>query len=197
MHESSIIAGGAVGGLLLAAAVDKLVAVLRRWIHGDPTAAVFFSPRGGCEKALVAELATARHELLVMAYSFTNVEVARAIIAAAGRGVSVAVLLDRSNEAESRSEIGDLKEHKIDLRIDAEHAIAHNKVMVIDGRTVITGSFNFTKQAEHENAENLLILRDHRELAIRYRDNFFAHRSHCRAPGERVVVSHARRYAAV
>jgi hypothetical protein len=36
----------------------------------------------------------------------------------------------------------------IPVYIDAEHAIAHNKIMVIDGQTVITGSFNFTNAAE-------------------------------------------------
>jgi hypothetical protein len=44
--------------------------------------------------------------------------------------------------------------------IDAQHPVAHNKVMVIDGPTVITGSFNFTKTAEHNNAENLLVVQD-------------------------------------
>ncbi|HTR44450.1 MAG TPA: phospholipase D-like domain-containing protein, partial [Thermodesulfovibrionales bacterium] len=44
--------------------------------------------------------------------------------------------------------------------IDAQHAIAHNKVMIIDKETVITGSFNFTKAAEERNAENLLILKN-------------------------------------
>lgn len=37
--------------------------------------------------------------------------------------------------------------------LDSAHAIAHNKVMVIDGETVITGSFNFTKAAEESNAK--------------------------------------------
>ena len=44
--------------------------------------------------------------------------------------------------------------------IDANHAIAHNKVIVIDGEIVLTGSFNFTKAAQEKNAENLLIIRD-------------------------------------
>jgi len=48
------------------------------------------------------------------------------------------------------------------VKIDAQHAIAHNKVMIIDGETVITGSFNFTKAAEENNAENLLVIHDKR-----------------------------------
>ena len=54
--------------------------------------------------------------------------------------------------------------------IDAERAIAHNKIIVIDGALVITGSFNFTKAAQQKNAENLLLLRD-AALAAQYAQN--------------------------
>jgi phosphatidylserine/phosphatidylglycerophosphate/cardiolipin synthase-like enzyme len=61
--------------------------------------------------------------------------------------------------------------------IDAEHAIAHNEVMVIDNEFVITGSFNFTKAAQEKNAENLLIIRD-QGLATQYTQNWETHRQH-------------------
>jgi phosphatidylserine/phosphatidylglycerophosphate/cardiolipin synthase-like enzyme len=58
---------------------------------------------------------------------------------------------------------------------------------------VLTGSFNFTHQAEHENAENLIILKHNRALARRYRENFLAHREHCHAPGTgKQVQAHPR-----
>ena len=60
---------------------------------------------------------------------------------------------------------------------ESKHAIAHNKVMVLDGKTVITGSFNFTKAAEEKNAENLLIL-ENAELAKIYMENWEKHRKH-------------------
>src|SRR5205823_8631067 len=124
-------------------------------------------------------------------------DVAAALAAAAARGVRVVVLLDRSNEAESYSELGDLERHGLEVWIDAAHAIAHNKVVVVDGRTVLTGRFNFTRQAEHENAENLLVLRDHGDLAALYRANFHSHREHCHAPGAgKPAHAHPRRAAA-
>jgi phosphatidylserine/phosphatidylglycerophosphate/cardiolipin synthase-like enzyme len=55
--------------------------------------------------------------------------------------------------------------------------MAYNKVMVIDGQTVITGSFNFTKAAEEKNAENLLIIHD-AALAAKYSKNWAQHASH-------------------
>ena len=66
---------------------------------------------------------------------------------------------------------------EIQTYIDAAHAIAHNKIIIIDQETVITGSFNFTRAAEEKNAENLLIMRN-RELAKVYIDNWYRHREH-------------------
>jgi len=49
--------------------------------------------------------------------------------------------------------------------------------MILDGSTVITGSFNFTKAAEEKNAENLLIIKS-QDFAKRYIDNWHYHRQH-------------------
>lgn len=68
--------------------------------------------------------------------------------------------------------------------IDFAHSIAHNKVIIIDGETVITGSFNFTKAAEEHNAENLLILKN-KDLAKQYVDNFSQHKRHSDVYGGR------------
>ncbi len=62
--------------------------------------------------------------------------------------------------------------------IDSEHAIAHNKVMVIDRETIITGSFNFSKAAEERNAENLLIITGKPALAGAYLDSIREHFHH-------------------
>ena len=181
----------AMGAILLAvAAVAHALIAVCLWLRHEPVVVAHFSPKGGCTEAVVAEICSARSEVLVMAYSFSCPDIAGALIAAAARRVRVVVLLDRSNEAETYSELGDLEEHGLEVWIDACHAIAHNKVIVIDRRTVITGSFNFTRQAEHANAENLLVLRDHHDLAARYRDNFHAHKDHCHAPGNRPVATH-------
>src|SRR5262249_54970288 len=125
-----------------------------------------------------SELKKARSEILVQAYSFTSKPIAEALVEAKGRGVHVDIVLDKSNEQEMRSELGDLLGNGVTPHIDSHHAIAPNKVMVIDGHTIITGSFNFTNQAEHENAENLLIFSGHPELVRAYRQNFLDHKSH-------------------
>jgi phosphatidylserine/phosphatidylglycerophosphate/cardiolipin synthase-like enzyme len=142
-----------------------------------PPIEVYFSPKGGCTEAVVRELGAARQTILVQAYSFTSAAIAKALVEAHKRGVKVEIILDKSQRTEKYSEADFLVNLGIPVRIDAKHAIAHNKIMVIDGETVITGSFNFTKAAEEHNAENLLVIRD-ATLADKYVANWKAHAEH-------------------
>jgi phosphatidylserine/phosphatidylglycerophosphate/cardiolipin synthase-like enzyme len=119
----------------------------------------------------------ARQTVLVQAYSFTSAPIAAALVEAARRGVLVEVVLDKTNKTGKYSEADFVAHAGIPTWLDAKHAIAHNKVMIIDESTVITGSFNFTKAAEESNAENLLVLRS-QELASRYTRQFLEHRNH-------------------
>jgi phosphatidylserine/phosphatidylglycerophosphate/cardiolipin synthase-like enzyme len=59
--------------------------------------------------------------------------------------------------------------------IDDKPASAHNKIMIIDNRVVISGSVNFTRAAENQNAENLMILEGLTDLTRTYRENFQKH----------------------
>ena len=70
-----------------------------------------------------------------------------------------------------------LEKAGIPVYIDSDHAVAGNNVMIVDRETVITGSFNFTKQAEEKNAENMLVLRS-KALAKVYLNNFDRHMAH-------------------
>lgn len=138
---------------------------------------VHFSPDGGCTKAITNELAKATNSILVQAYSFTSAPIAGALRDARRRGVKVTVILDKSQKSEKYSSADFLKNAGVFTYIDSKHAIAHNKIIIVDHSTVITGSFNFTKAAEEKNAENLLVIRD-KELADRYRVNWINHYDH-------------------
>jgi phosphatidylserine/phosphatidylglycerophosphate/cardiolipin synthase-like enzyme len=143
----------------------------------SPAWSVYFSPKGGCTKAIVNELDSAKKTILVQAYSFTSAPIAKALRDAHKRVVRVEVVLDKSNKTAKYSSADFLLNASIPTLIDSAHAIGHNKVMVIDDEIVITGSFNFTKAAEDNNAENLLILRD-KALAEKYTANWRLHSAH-------------------
>jgi phosphatidylserine/phosphatidylglycerophosphate/cardiolipin synthase-like enzyme len=138
---------------------------------------VYFSPDGGCTDAIVKALDGDKQTILVQAYSFTSAPIAKAVVDAHQRGVKVQVVLDKSQRTGKYSSADFLAHAGVPVQIDDKHAIAHNKIMIIDGETVITGSFNFTKAAEEHNAENLLIIHS-KDLAEKYAANWWAHAEH-------------------
>ena len=139
---------------------------------------VYFSPKGGATDAIVREIQRAKKSIHVQAYSFTSSTIAKALVEAKRRGLKVEILLDTSQRSEKYTEADFTSHAGIATWIDDQHAIAHDKVMILDEETVITGSFNFTRAAEDRNAENLLIIYKTPELARRYMENWRLHRTH-------------------
>jgi phosphatidylserine/phosphatidylglycerophosphate/cardiolipin synthase-like enzyme len=139
---------------------------------------VFFSPGGKPTDAIVDQINQARSTLHIQAYQFTSAPIAEAVVNAQKRGVQILVVLDPSQEGERYHVAQFLYNAGIPVYIDHKHAISHNKIMLIDGRAILTGSFNFTKAAEHSNAENLVILVDKPSLYAGYEKNFQTHLRH-------------------
>lgn len=139
---------------------------------------VYFSPHGGATEAVVRELNGAKSEILVQAYSFTSAPIAKALVSAKKRGIKIEVVLDKSQRKEKYTSADFVAHAGIPTYIDDRHAIAHNKIIIIDKQTLITGSFNFTKAAEEKNAENLLVLKGNKPLVERYIQNFMEHKGH-------------------
>ncbi|SMB24779.1 Putative endonuclease (modular protein) [Sterolibacterium denitrificans] len=142
---------------------------------------VVFSPWDDAEGAIIGTLQQARQAIHVQAYLFTSQPLAQALIAAHRRGVRVEVLADQKMLLQTgKSQIPRLAEAGIPVWLETRHAIAHNKLMLIDPLethpAVVTGSYNFTYSAQARNAENLLILRDNPALARAYFDNWQRHR---------------------
>jgi phosphatidylserine/phosphatidylglycerophosphate/cardiolipin synthase-like enzyme len=141
---------------------------------------VYFSPHGGATEALVEAINGARREVLVLAYSFTSIPIAKSLVLAHNRGVHVEAVLDKSQETENYSAADFLSNMGIPTYIDSQHPIQHNKVVCIDREILSTGSFNLSHAGE-SNAENLLIFRGNTALVNLYVTNFLEHRSHSRS----------------
>ena len=140
---------------------DRLSALAGGARAEAPRIEVFFSPHGGCTTEIVKLIDAAKREVLVQAFRFDSKPIAEALIRAKKeRHVDVQVLLDKRHRADKKDVAADLRAADIPTMTYAPpHGIDHNKVIVIDKNTLITGSFNFTEQAE-ANAENLIIIRD-------------------------------------
>jgi hypothetical protein len=100
-------------------------------LNNAPTL-VCFSPNGGCTEAAVKEIAKAKSEILLQIYSFTSTPIAKALVDAHKREVKVEAILDKSQRSEKYSSATFLGNSRIPTFIDARHAIAHNKIMIID-----------------------------------------------------------------
>ncbi len=138
---------------------------------------VYFTPGDSAESAIVEQLLGAKDSILVQAYSFTNPAIAAALVSAQQRDVRVVILLDKSHRTQKYSAADFTSHGGVETLIDDRHAIAHNKIMILDGRVVITGSYNFTKAAEKNNAENLVII-DSPDVAAKYLQNWHKHQRH-------------------
>jgi len=144
---------------------------------------IYFSPNGGCEDAIIETLSHARREVDVAMYAFTSRGLAKALVEAKRRGVKVRVVLDSSFDQENRYSKGEyLRRSGIPVRLVAPRGQwgrarewegkMHNKFAVVDGTTVITGSYNWTVTAERVNHENLLIFTHSPKVAEAYLREF-------------------------
>lgn len=133
---------------------------------------VYFSPEGGARNAILRQIHDAREEILIILYYFTDPGLADALAAANDRGVTVMVLLDKSQEKGRYSQARRLRDAGISVAFDARHRILHHKFMLVDGRILVTGSQNWTRSAETVNAENTLVITGDLALAHRFREEF-------------------------
>lgn len=138
---------------------------------------VRFSPHGGCTAEVVRRIDGAKCRVRVLAYSFTSEPIALALARAKARGVDVRVIVDSDQLHAPGNRIAELHAEGVPVKLDAFHAIAHNKVTLVDRDVILTGSFNYSAAAERSNAENLLTLHDCR-LAALYLAEWSKHDGH-------------------
>lgn len=118
---------------------------------------VYFSPKGECEEQLLYWINRANTSIHILIYSFTLDSVSDALIEAHNRGVDVKVVFEKQ-QITKYSEYQKLKAAGIEVRNDTNPAYMHDKIMIIDGIIVITGSYNYSAHAEESNNENLIII---------------------------------------
>lgn len=120
---------------------------------------VCFTPGQNCELLIVNAIYAATNKILVHSYSFTSKPIADALIKQYRKGIEIKVLYEPQQKPRS-SQIERMSKAGIEVTPDILKGIAHNKVIIIDDRYVITGSYNFTYAAQNMNAENVLLIND-------------------------------------
>jgi phospholipase D len=132
---------------------------------------ICFTPPAGCADLIAREISQAKKEVYVQAYSFTSQKIIDQLIKIHKQKINIHILVDKSNLTDLYSKISLLQNSGIKVKIDKVSGIAHNKVIIIDGEKVITGSFNFTNDADKRNVENVVLIKD-KKIAAMYIQNW-------------------------
>ena len=121
---------------------------------------ICFTPPSGCGSLIAQQISQAKESIFVQAYGLTSDMIINQLKTAHERGVKVKILLDGGNLSDNQDVFEQFKKVGINVYYDKMPGIAHNKVMIIDRKKLITGSFNFTSAADKKNAENVLLIED-------------------------------------
>jgi len=129
-------------------------------VDGTPVE-VYFSPDDGVESVLLDLVDSARDSLDFLAFSFTSDPLGEAVRRADQAGLRVRGVLDEDQGASNiGTELTLFRSRGLDVRLDGNPGQMHEKVLIIDDAIVVLGSYNFSRNANESNDENVLIIRN-------------------------------------
>ena len=134
--------------------------------------AVYFTPSLDCENQVIRLLDSAQNKIQIAVYSINNTQITQALLRAHERGIPIQILTDRTQASGKKASAPLLKKEGIDIKVHSKHRIEHNKFMVVDENTVITGSYNWTNPASLKNSENCLLVWNDADTVAKYVNRF-------------------------
>jgi len=138
---------------------------------GDTNINCYFSPDNDIERILLKRILKAKKSVVFMAFSFTSEAIGDALVTVHKKGIKVSGIFEKRGTGSKHSEYSKLNSAGIRVIKDSNPAVMHHKVIIIDGETVITGSYNFSKNAAKRNDENVIIIKN-RQIAEEYLKEF-------------------------
>ena len=140
-------------------------------VNGSQIVVVFTSEDPALENAIVPIVKSATRSIRFLAFSFTDFPLADAMSQRFQAGVDVAGVFEKVGSETEAAELRTLMCRKVPVKQDGNPGFLHHKVIVVDERIVITGSLNFSTNAEENNDENVIII-DNAEIARLYMQEF-------------------------
>lgn len=138
---------------------------------GETNINIYFSPEDNIERIILNTLKKAKSSVHFLAFSFTSDPLGEVLIALHKKGVKILGVMERQGSNSKESEYVKMRVEGLAVRLDRNRNQMHHKVIVIDERLVMTGSYNFSKSANKKNDENLIML-DDPEIAREYLREF-------------------------
>lgn len=131
----------------------------------------YFSPADDVQGVILTELSHAKKSVLVAAYGIASPEIAAKLCELKKAGVDVTVYLDRTQAAGKGSQADALRAAGVKVLVKKSRLLMHDKYMVIDGSEVLTGSYNFSRGAAHQD-NNMEVITDCPDLCEAFKANF-------------------------
>lgn len=147
-----------------------LILLFSAHVHAQTSIECAFSPDGDAETLILKVIDSSEKSIRMAAYSFTSPPVMKSLLAAKKRGVDVKIVIDQKGNRDraNKSAMNLMVNANIPLRTISKYKIHHDKYIVADGKTVETGSFNYSKAAATSNSENVVVIWNDPEIANRY-----------------------------
>ena len=140
-------------------------------VNGSRIVVVFTSEDPALENAIVPIVKSANRSIRFLTFSFTDFPLADAMSQRWKAGVDVAGVFEKFGSETEASELRTLMCRSVPVKQDGNSGFLHHKVIVVDEQIVITGSMNYSTNAEENNDENVIII-DNAELARLYLQEF-------------------------
>lgn len=129
-------------------------------LETDKAAFHYYSlPNKSGFKALLETLDQAQKEVSLSLFTFTHPEIAEKLIALHKKGIKITLKLDRGTARGASKDVKRILENeKIHVQTSQGLQLFHHKWAIIDQKTHILGSANWTKAAFNKNNDLILII---------------------------------------
>lgn len=134
-------------------------------------AKALFSPGDDCLNEIIRLIRGAESSVEICVFTISDDRISREIVEAHRRGVKVKIITDDDKTADRGSDIFSLAKAGIEVMIDRTSNHMHHKFALFDDKTVLTGSYNWTRSAADYNYENIVVT-DDKKIAASYKGCF-------------------------
>ncbi len=125
--------------------------------HRQFNNSVLFSPGTDCRNAIIDQIEQANKYLKICVFTISDNHISNTLLRAHNNGLNIQILTDNDKSFDRGSDIYKFDKAGMQVKMDTTSNHMHHKFMVVDGRLVLTGSYNWTRSAADYNHENILI----------------------------------------
>ena len=120
----------------------------------------YFSPGEACRNVIISQIKSATSLLQICVFTISDDYITDAIISSHKRGTQIKIITDNDKSLDEGSDIEQIAKLGIAVKMDRTTDHMHHKFMLVDGKALITGSYNWTRSAAKFNHENILLTRE-------------------------------------